>query len=198
MLKDANASGTAAPASLNGNLPRPDPEEGWIDRHRKSQEMSRPDISSSTDSEKLPSPSTAFPRRFVDSSASTLSVQTSVRSNTPDSLTPPTSQSNSQPADPHRHRSSTLYLSPAPAKPVIAKDTLTVSSRGASSLQAGSTNGHMSASLVLANTVHARPTAARLTVSSLLEQLTDLHDQQQKERMARMGFVLEKEKGETI
>ncbi|WWC93558.1 hypothetical protein V866_000393 [Kwoniella sp. B9012] len=193
MLKDASAAGTSAPMSLNGTLaPVADKEnEGWIAKRRRDSHGSQRSMQTQrerrstdiTDSTSIPSP-----RRSTDS----------VRVQTPESGSPPKSRSSSH-VDTHRHRSSTLLsLNPSPAKPVTAKDHLTVSSRGASSLQPAITPTSTTSPPLSASLTHSSPivdsslsaSASRLTVSSLLEQLTEIHDRQQQERLKEWDAFL--------
>lgn len=180
MLKDASAARTAAPASLNGTIPV-STEQGWIEsRRRKTAQEVKPVITRHTSDElggDVPSP-----RRSIDSSS------THSRARTPDSTRA------SHPAGEHRHRSSTLSLNPSPARPITAKETLTVSARGSSSLQPNIASPSLSTGLshptVPATESEDAAQASRLTVSSLLEQLTDMHDLQQKERLAEWDAFL--------
>jgi hypothetical protein len=66
-------------------------------------------------------------------------------------------------------------LSPSHSKPTAAQAELTISVRGASSLGAESTSPPSAGASTSTK-------ASRLTVSSLLDQLTDIHDKQQKLR----------------
>ncbi|OCF75968.1 hypothetical protein I204_03265 [Kwoniella mangroviensis CBS 8886] len=193
MLKDASAAGTSAPMSLNGTLaPAADNEnEGWIAKRRRNSHGSQK--SSQTQRERksteiADSTSIPSPRRSTDSA----------RLKTPESGSPPKSRSSSH-VDTHRHRSSTLLsLNPSPAKPVTAKDHLTVSSRGASSLQPAITPTSTTSPPLSASLTHSSPivdsslsaSASRLTVSSLLEQLTETHDRQQQERLKEWDAFL--------
>ncbi|KAK8854964.1 hypothetical protein IAR55_003704 [Kwoniella newhampshirensis] len=203
MLKDASVAGTPAPMSLNGMIPRIDEEtEGWIaKRRRNSRGSQRSDISKLDRANERPDDqgSITSPRRSIDS--------TDANSKSPDSTTPPRSRSSSR-VDHSRHRSTTLMsLNPSPAKPITAQDQLTVSARGASSLQPRphtaqsvaelSTSAPLSASATLAHpSSPAEPvhqiSASRLTISSLLDQLTDIHDRQQKERLVEWDAFLKR------
>lgn len=108
----------------------------------------------------------------------TMDRQSSSSSNTPPD--PSTSTSNST-AESHRHRGSiSLKLNPSPARPITGKDTQPVSSRGASSLQPSNSPSIASAAAV--PNPASSPAVSRLTVSSLLDQLTEIHDRQQDER----------------
>ncbi|WVW85860.1 hypothetical protein I302_107898 [Kwoniella bestiolae CBS 10118] len=191
LLKDASAAGTSAPMSLNGTLaPAADNEsEGWIAKRRRGSHGSQKSIQRErkstdiSDSTSIPSP-----RRSTDSV---------VRVKTPESGSPPKSRSSSH-ADTQRHRSSTLLsLNPSPAKPVTAKDHLTVASRGASSLRPAiapttTTTPPLSASLTESSPTidSTSASASRLTVSSLLEQLTEIHDRQQQDRLKEWDAFL--------
>ncbi|WWC90928.1 uncharacterized protein L201_005866 [Kwoniella dendrophila CBS 6074] len=195
MLKDASVAGTSAPMSLNGTLvPTPENDgEGWIAKRRRDSHGSQKSISRErksfdiADSASIPSP-----RGSMDS------ARTPTRIKTPENDSPPRTRSSSNAnAHTHRHRSSTLLsLNPSPAKPVTAKDHLTVSSRGASSLRPGiaeATTPPLSASLShssSSNTPTSDTNASRLTVSSLLEQLIEIHDRQQQERLKEWDAFL--------
>ncbi len=168
MLKDASIAGTPAPASLSGGAPLGD-EGGWIKRRSQSINGSTSPKTFLETSDQLSSA-----RRSIDSAISATSSRSTVpRSRTPDG----TSLS-------ARHRSSTLKLNPSTARPVTAKDNLTVSSRGASSLKATATSD--------SSPIETDSLASRLTVSSLLDQLTEIHDRQQKERMVEWDAFLRK------
>ncbi|WWC63060.1 uncharacterized protein I303_105659 [Kwoniella dejecticola CBS 10117] len=178
MLKDASAAGTSAPMSLNGTLvPSADDQtEGWIAKQRRGSNGSQKSVNGNlkrkdvTDSASIPER-----RRSTESSRSLRRVKT------PDSASPPQSRSSSA-VDTHRHRSSTLIsLNPSPARPVTAKDHLTVSSRGATSLQPSASASTRSPDTSV---------NSRLTVSSLLEQLTEVHDRQQQERQKEWDTFL--------
>nr|XP_031860049.1 uncharacterized protein CI109_004412 [Kwoniella shandongensis]KAA5527121.1 hypothetical protein CI109_004412 [Kwoniella shandongensis] len=197
MLKDASVAGTPAPISLNGTIPRIDEEsEGWIaKRRRNSRGSQRSDIKVDRSNDHSDDQrSTTSPRRSIDS--------TNAKSRTPESATPPGSRSSSK-VDHTRHRSTTLMsLNPSPAKPITAKDHLTVSSRGSSSLQPQAhgqlaTSAPLSSSATLAHPsspaeTFQQPNASRLTISSLLDQLTEIHDRQQKERLHEWDAFLKR------
>lgn len=204
MLKDASVAGTPAPASLNGTLPtiqhpERDDAEGWIDK-RKRQD---PAVHSRLDS----------PRRSIDSTRSTSkdSIDTlgslPNRAKTPESsrTTPPLSRADSIAASSGntltRHRSPSVVtgLNPSPVRAVTGKDHLTVSARGASSLMSNisttTSSPPLSASLAKLpsnpNTGNDAK-ASRATISSLLDQLTEIHDRQQDERKAEWDAFLRK------
>jgi hypothetical protein len=209
MLKDANEAGIAAPAALNGTISgqgeREIEGEGWIDRQRrKSQE--RPTTSRrSTNSidGRAPSPSST-PRRSLESSTVAIAPpQIQPRSGT---TTPSKDRSTSHP-DVHRIRGSiSVAMNPSPPKAVIAKDTLTVSARGSSSLHSqaeqspaitstSSSRSPNSTSLALpVETTPSIANSSRTTVSSLLDRLTTLHDSQQKERKREWDTFLRNRK----
>lgn len=102
----------------------------------------------------------------------------------------------------HRSPSNMQRLNPSPARPVTGKDHLTVSARGASSLVSGVTtspSSPLSASLAKLPSAPEVPSsnlsdskASRATVSSLLDQLTDIHDRQQDERKIQWDNFLRK------
>lgn len=112
-------------------------------------------------------------------------------------------------------------LNPSPAKPVTGKDNLTVSSRGASSLVPGISNPGISPSTTKSTAAGNGPSmsgststtasplsaslarmpepdtiaevkASRATVSSLLDQLTEIHDRQQNDRKIEWDAFLRK------
>jgi hypothetical protein len=97
-------------------------------------------------------------------------------------------------------------MNPSPPKAVIAKDTLTVSARGSSSLHSqaeqfpavtSSSSSRSPNSTSLALPVETTPSIAnssRTTVSSLLDRLTTLHDSQQKERKREWDTFLKNRK----
>lgn len=206
MLKDASVAGTPAPMSLNGTLfKNNDPEEeGWIAKHRRESHGSQKSDSKSirnTGDVKENSP-LASPRPSIDSTSSNTQPP-SQSSDTPRNVASPATRSRSSShADQHRHRSSTiLSLNPSPARPVTGKDHLTVSARGSSSLHSGvspsitSTTVPQSISASLSKPIsptEAPTSASRVTISSLLDQLTDLHDRQQKERVAEWDVFIKK------
>lgn len=171
MLKDASRAGTPAPISLTGHIPDslPSPVVDTLNV------PSRPRAASgaSTSSSLLPD----------------MSVQSSspLSPRTPDSSSPPPNGTGTH----GRKRTGTLprSLAPAPARPTAAKDELTVSVRGSSSLQTASSTTHSTST-----PVSGSGTASRMTVSSLLDQLTDIHDKQQKQRTADWDAFLRKRK----
>ncbi|KAK4689732.1 small G protein signaling modulator 3, partial [Tremellales sp. Uapishka_1] len=182
MLKDASAAGTPAPMSLNGHLPVGE-EVGWIEKRRKSVAEDRPKQVDEAD--RRPT------RRSIDSSSDAPARQDGLP------FEGRTSGSRlSSPADKHRHRSTTIVsLNPTPAKPIISKPHLTVSARGASSLQTGASTASSPLSATLAHpssVPEPLPNVSRLTVSSLLDQLTEIHDRQQNARMVEWDAFLKK------
>ena len=206
MLKDASIAGTAAPASLNGNIPaskRTEPKEsdgeGWIERQRRSHDISR---------------SNASPRRSIDSSRASLVESTGGdqidRSRTPEEISPPNSRTASKNGSDgaiptvgslNRHLSPSTVpgLNPSPARAVIGKDHLTVSARGSSSLVSNITNAPSPVSPISVSLAQVPSglevpdsKASRATVSSLLEQLTETHDRQQEERKSHWDGFLRK------
>lgn len=171
MLKDASAAGAPAPASLNGVIPG---DEAWTERKRPAKNPSIRSIDANESPRRLSAPS-ANKQASVDLSAR--------------------SHSDDIPKDGnHRHRSSTLVkLNPSTARPVTAKDVQPVSSRGATSLQPSN-----SPSLVSQGTIPSADSAvSRLTVSSLLDQLTEIHDRQQTDRKAEWDKWMRKRNGRT-
>ena len=203
MLKDANEAGAPAPAPLNGTFHTETEGEGWIDRHRrKSQE--RPSVSrSSTGSHEAQVPS---PRRSIDLDPGNFGVPQPA---SPGSTTPrrDNDRSSSHPDVKRVRGASSVSMNPSPPRTVTAKDTLTVSARGSSSLHSravfpstepnfteGSktpTKSPGSASLTLPPEGALPETnSSRVTVSSLLDRLTSLHDVQQKERKSEWDDFL--------
>jgi hypothetical protein len=183
MLRDANAAGTAAPMSLNGHMPVEE-NEGWIDRRRRSMQEAN--------AEQAMEGGVPPPKAAGDAVAALVSLQ---RTRTPDELEHRVGRHPS-PGTKHRHRASTLVsLNPSPARPVAAQEHLTVSTRGSSSLQNKSTASPLSATLSHPASdppLSAGTTASRLTISSLLDQLAIIHDQQQDARMADWDAFLKK------
>lgn len=100
-----------------------------------------------------------------------------------------------------RRRKPSIYraIAPAPSRPTTGKDDVSVAVRGGASRHTGSS---ASAALVSATGTPngkdtppsdgGQATASRLTVSSLLDQLTDIHDRQQKARTAEWDAFLRK------
>ena len=162
MLKEASEAGLPAPASLNGHLSTQE-ETGWTRRRRSFEDTLRPPKQSAEGD---------MPSRITIDSAHLVPIP---RSATPDSTTRSSRDS--------RHRSSTLKLDPSPAKPITAKDDLTVSAHGSSRLQPTSTG---------AQTLEPTARASRLIVSSLLDQLTEIHDQHEKDRTEEWDIFLRK------
>ncbi|OWZ43504.1 hypothetical protein C351_02880 [Cryptococcus neoformans c8] len=206
MLKDASVAGTPAPMSLNGTLFKNDDpeEEGWIAKHRRGSHGSQKSDSKSirNTGDVRENSQLASPRPSIDS-ASSNTQPPSRSSDTPESVASPKTRSRSSShADQHRHRSSTiLSLNPSPARPVTGKDHLTVSARGSSSLHSGisptiaSTTAPQPISASLSkpiSPIEASTNVSRVTISSLLDQLTDLHDRQQKERVAEWDVFIKK------
>ncbi|RSH83025.1 hypothetical protein EHS25_005735 [Saitozyma podzolica] len=188
-VEDASEAGTPASASLNGTIPPT--QSDVIDKRRQSQNGAR---SSGSRSPVSLEDQTSPPRKSIDSAMSSTSLH---RSRTPDSLTPPTSRLQST-SDPDRHTRSgtTLNLNPSAPNPVTAKDTLTASSRGATSLQPRVVSSSpLSGSLTHDAAPASSASVARLTVSSLLDQLTEIHDQQQKERTSEWDAFIRKRNG---
>ncbi|WRT68185.1 uncharacterized protein IL334_005160 [Kwoniella shivajii] len=192
MLKDASVAGTSAPMSLNGTIP-PNKHvegEGWIDKRRRGSQGSE----RSTNREMKPNDVTDS--ASVPTSRRSLDSKRPPPSRTPENGSPPKARSSSQ-IEAHRHRSSTLLsLNPSPARAVTAKEHLTVSARGASSLQSAVTTNSLpplSASLshaISSPDVSESANPSRSTVSSLLEQLTEIHDRQQQERQKEWDAFL--------
>lgn len=209
MLKDANEAGAPAPAPLNGTFHGEPEGEGWIDRNRRRKSQERPSVSrSSTGSQEARVPS---PRRSIDLDSSTVTGSTAPSQPASPGTTTPSrrdkeARSSSHPDVKRVRGASSVSMNPSPPRTVTAKDTLTVSARGSSSLHSravfpssnteplkhnktengGSKTptkspGSASLSLPPENTV-PETNSSRVTVSSLLDRLTSLHDVQQKER----------------
>ncbi|EIW67400.1 hypothetical protein TREMEDRAFT_11606, partial [Tremella mesenterica DSM 1558] len=170
MLKDASAAGAVAPASLTGNVLST--EEGWVRR--------RKDVDSRSESS---------PRPSFDS---TRSEQPSPRMSLDVPLASPTSAQIPAVSRSSIDRGRTVpppSLVINPTAPITAKESLTVSTRGSTSLHSTAT----STPLTTATTsTTMRPVDSRRTVSSLLDRLTDMHDAQQKERTAEWDAFLRK------
>ena len=205
MLKDASVAGTPAPASLNGTLPtiqhpERDDGEGWIDKRKR---QDRTNSISRLDS----------PRRSIDSTRSTSKESIDTlgslnRTKTPESshTTPPLSRAESLVATHstntltrHRSPSAVTGLNPSPVRAVTGKDHLTVSARGASSLVTNISTvatPPLSASLAKipseSSAKQGDAKASRATISSLLDQLTEIHDRQQDERKMEWDAFLRK------
>lgn len=109
---------------------------------------------------------------------------------TPETTSPPNGSVTVQ-----RRRKPSLYrsLAPAPSRPTTGKDDVSVAVRGGASRHSGSS---ASAALVsetgTPNGEGEGSAASRLTVSSLLDQLTEIHDRQQKTRTAEWDAFLRK------
>ncbi|WVQ76837.1 hypothetical protein IAR50_006511 [Cryptococcus sp. DSM 104548] len=210
MLKEASAAGTPAPMSLNGTIPKPEQEEeGWIAKQRRGSHGSHKSARSAKSAKSVlshddgQSSQLASPHLSADSSSSGNHSLAKAKTKTPERAKSADSRSRSSALANHgRHRSGTLNLNPSPARPVTGKDHLTVSARGSSSLRsnvspiAPTSSGAppLSASLSqpASNDESFSASASRATVSSLLDRLTELHDRQQKERIAEWDAFLKK------
>ncbi|RXK40181.1 hypothetical protein M231_02455 [Tremella mesenterica] len=170
MLKDASAAGAVAPASLTGNVLST--EDGWV--------LRRKDVDSRSESS---------PRPSFDC---TRSEQPSPRISLDVPLASPTSAHTPTVSRSSIDRGRTVpppSLVINPTAPITAKESLTVSTRGSTSLHSTAT----STPLTTATTsTTMRPIDSRRTVSSLLDRLTDMHDAQQKERTAEWDAFLRK------
>ncbi|TXT10778.1 hypothetical protein VHUM_02283 [Vanrija humicola] len=182
MLKDASRAGTPAPISLTGHVPETPAGRSTTAPAAPANAARLSTTRSNSTSSKSTSTSLKPPAVRSDSSSSLSreSVPGSPRSHTPETT----------PNGTPRKRTTALQrsLAPAPSKPTSAKDQTTVSVRGASSLQTGVSASALSHPA----TPIAEPSASRLTVSSLLDQLTDIHDKQQKARTAEWDAFLRK------
>jgi hypothetical protein len=180
MLKDASVAGVPPPASLSGLIPGMEEGEGWIEKRRRGSHETRPDLGS---------------KRSTGSVETTIPSSPSLR---PSDLPSTGSSGVSTPTRIERrnNRSSTIIsLNPSPARPVIAKDNLTVSARGASSLRTvASPQSEYLPELLPDQPIPPSSTISRATVSSLLDQLTELHDRQQAERKVEWDAWLHKRK----
>lgn len=192
MLKDASRAGTPAPISLTGHVP----ELTELPSSRSSTPAGRSTTpappanaarlpATRTNSTSTKASSTASLKPPAVRSDSTSSVSRESTPGSPISHTPETTPNGTP-----RKRTTALQrsLAPAPSKPTSAKDQTTVSVRGASSLQTGVSASALSHPA----TPLAEPSASRLTVSSLLDQLTDIHDKQQKARTTEWDAFLRK------
>lgn len=202
MLRDANVAGAPSPVSLTGVLAarRDEPEEGWIDkqRRRSSTELDR------TVGERRRSRSRLGADLAVARGDDSVFSGDSSRDQSPHESPATEGPAQSPLGDPTsgkektRHRSSTLMLNPSPAKPQLAQQTLTVSARGGTSLNAEvSATSPQSVSDDLPPhdspvSIKSAAAASRSTVSSLLDQLTDIHDRQQQARQSEWDAFLKK------
>lgn len=211
MLKEANDAGTPAPAPLNGTFhaDREAEGEGWIDRHRRKSQEGRPSASRSSTTSSL-EPRVPSPRRSIDSTATPRSGGQTTPSR--DDNKKEKDRSSSHPDVKRVRGASSVSMNPSPPRAVTAKETVTVSARGASSLHSRAvtstaaeetktpTRSPGSASLTLPPDAPApEPNSSRVTVSSLLDRLTSLHDVQQEERKAEWDeyLRLRREKSKT-
>lgn len=195
MLKDASRAGTPAPISLTGHLPDEDhvhlPQTPTSATCPRSVEATPKPADISKFGESLQVPGNKSPSPVS---------QRSSPSSTPEAADSPSGTPCATP----RKRSAPLprSLGPAPSKPIAAKDEVSVSVRGSSSLKATNTPAAatsassplMSPALPHATTTPSAPEAntSRQTVSSLLDQLTDIHDRQQKARSSEWDAFLRK------
>lgn len=113
---------------------------------------------------------------------------------------PETSSSPNGSVTVQRRRKPSLYrtIAPGPSRPTTGKDDVSVAVRGGASRHSGSS---ASAALVSetgtpngadSGSEAQSAAASRLTVSSLLDQLTEIHDRQQKTRTAEWDAFLRK------
>lgn len=198
MLRDANVAGAPSPVSLTGVLAaqRDQPEEGWIDKQRRR---------SSTDLERRKPRTKLGPDLVAARTDDFVFSGDSSRDHSPHESPATEGPSNSPLGEPmpstrekHRHRSSTLSLNPSPAKPQLSQQSLTVSARGATSLNAevSATSPHSVSDELPSHdspvSLNPGSAASRSTVSSLLDQLTEIHDRQQQARQAEWDAFLKK------
>ena len=218
MLKDASLVGATAPASLNGAIPVSvvvdDTEhEGWIQRRQRENEAKG---EGSKEAGPLESPQSLDLRRCSSRGSNLSGVSGNVHSETTstvDSTVPNPAPAGRSRKDStgtaSRHRSPSSLL-PSPARPVTGRDRLVVSARGSKSLVSNvdaQPSSPLSASLSVSDDLaNAKRTAkktvkpssavesaaSRATVSSLLDQLTEIHDRQQSERLVEWDSFLRK------
>ena len=199
--------------------PERDEGEGWIEKRKKSQDQARTldtprrsfDSGRSNSKDSVDRLGT-LPRAGTPDSM----TPPASRDDTGPSAIPfaPTIASGSTGTTTrHRGRAPSVVpglsgLNPSPAKPVTGKDHLTVSARGASSLvpsiSAPTTTAATSTSTTAVSPLSAslarmpepdsvgEAKASRATVSSLLDQLTEIHDRQQSDRKLEWDAFLRK------
>ncbi|BEI79922.1 hypothetical protein CcaverHIS002_0104510 [Cutaneotrichosporon cavernicola] len=175
MLKDASRVGTPAPMSLTGHIPeaprKPTPPPApKVKRAAALPSSLNVPIVDHTPERRQHERRPTLTSTKSDKSTATLSPQRSPAG------TPPNGRVDGTPS-----RARTRSYAPAPSKPITAAEQVSVSVRGASS---GIADGSASAAAAAA--------ASRLTVSSLLDQLTDIHDKQQRARTAEWDAFLRK------
>ncbi|GMK58448.1 hypothetical protein CspeluHIS016_0504800 [Cutaneotrichosporon spelunceum] len=179
MLKDASRAGTPAPMSLTGHIPEaprkpiPPPAQKLKRAAALPSSLHVPIVDHS-------------PQRWQPERRATVASSKSDKSTA--SLSPQRSPVATPPngrVDGTPNRARTRSYAPAPSKPITAAEQVSVSVRGASSTIA---DGSASA----ATTAATAAAASRLTVSSLLDQLTDIHDKQQRARTAEWDAFLRK------
>lgn len=198
MLKDASRVGTPAPMSLTGHIPepprsKPTPPPQVMPKPRRAAAL--PSSLNVPIMDYTPERRQTLPTKKSETRTPTSSLSPN---RSPGSLTPPNGAAKAGDT-PGRQR--TRSYAPAPAKPITAAEQLTVSVRGATGAQTGETSSMASPSSAAAvlsgddsgqKDSAAAAAASRLTVSSLLDQLTDIHDRQQKARTADWDAFLRK------
>lgn len=257
----ASLNGTLPSTSVPNDMEAESEAEGWIAKRRRSAQehpshQARPSQTSRNSHDsggRVPSPSPR-PSRDSSTSSSVSSLPSQSSTNTPSNSAPtpvvpmtsglnghaeegncrerPALADSTQSQSRSKHRQSAVpKLNPSLAKPITAKDSLTVSSRGAGSLrpqaEASATAAKgASISSALAPSTHSThatslsamtlpisnsnrrtnhikndsrkdregtdpsPNPSRLTISSLLDQLTDIHDRHQKDRTTEWDVFL--------
>ncbi|CAK9779640.1 TBC-domain-containing protein [Cutaneotrichosporon oleaginosum] len=179
MLKDASRVGTPAPMSLTGHIPEAPrkptpPPPAKVKRAAALPSSLNVPIMDHTPERAQRRPALTSTKSDTKSTAS-LSPQRSPGG------TPPNGKADGTPT-----RSRTRSYAPAPSKPIAAAEQVSVSVRGSSSTTADGIAAPTPASAA------AAAAASRLTVSSLLDQLTDMHDKQQRARTAEWDAFLRK------
>lgn len=180
MLKDASRAGTPAPISLTGHIPE-------LHHTGSDDHLAVPDATSRPASLLSLESRNGDGRQERESSSLTVTSPDSRPQSggrTPETASPPNGSSAS------RKRPSAL--APAPPKATAAKDELTISVRGTANIQSGpsSSLGGGLGSSSSTPTPPASTKASRGTVSSLLDQLTEIHDRQQKARTSEWDAFL--------
>lgn len=220
------------------------PETDLPSGTKRPEPISRSSHNSADTQAPSPLPSSTPTRGSIDSSASSSSGHVPSRKDSQDSTATTVAQNgsrhgvtrqeqeNQRGVRNHRHRVSIMPdLNPSPAKPITAKDNLTVSARGAGSLrpstdtiqgedvassisvglsegnELGTSTDHQAFGIVKngyskprlgegtssatrSNSSQSHP--SRLTISSLLERLADIHDKHQKERTSEWDVFLKR------
>jgi len=211
----ASLTGTLPIPSIQ--RPERDEGEGWIEKRRKSQDQVKAldsprrsfDSGRSNSKDSVDRLGTLPRANTPDSMTPPVSRDDQV----PSASTTATAGASTGKSNRHRDRAPSVVpglsgLNPSPAKPVTGKDHLTVSARGASSL-VPSITAPLTTDAISSTTTAASPlsaslarmpesdavcevNASRATVSSLLDQLTEIHDRQQSDRKLEWDAFLRK------